>query len=133
MGISTSKEYAELEWPIDILVVVWWVLWGISIFGIIGIRRELYISLFGIFISTFIAVAMLYLFNNMEVPTALVSGHGSWIHSVSMYAGTNDALVQWWFGHNAVAFVFTNSIIALIYYFLPKNLDKMFILINFLS
>jgi cytochrome c oxidase cbb3-type subunit I len=64
---------------------------------------------------------MLYLFNNMEVPTALVSGYGSWIHSVSMYSGTNDALVQWWYGHNAVAFVFTTPIIALIYYFLPKE------------
>ena len=64
---------------------------------------------------------MLYLFNNMEVPTALVSGYGSWIHSVSMYAGTNDAIIQWWYGHNAVAFVFTTPIIALIYYFLPKE------------
>ena len=97
MGITTSKEYAELEWPLDILVVVFWVLWGVSIFGIIGIRRErtLYISIW-YFIATFIAVAMLYLFNNMEVPTALVSGYGSWIHSVSMYAGTNDAIIQWW-------------------------------------
>ena len=76
-------------------------------FGIIGIRRErtLYISIW-YFIATFIAVAMLYLFNNMEVPTMLVSGYGSWIHSVSMYSGTNDALVQWWFGHNAVAFIY---------------------------
>ncbi len=122
MGYTTSKEYAELEWPLDILVVVWWVLWGVSIFGLIGIRRErtLYISLW-YFIATFVAIAMLYLFNNMEVPTALVSGYGSWMHSVSMYAGTNDALVQWWYGHNAVAFVFTTPIIAMIYYFLPKE------------
>jgi cytochrome c oxidase cbb3-type subunit I len=85
-GITTSKEYAELEWPIDILVVVWWVLWGVSIFGLIGIRRErtLYISIW-YFIAAFLAIAMLYLFNNMEVPTALVSGYGSWMHSVSMY------------------------------------------------
>ncbi|MFW0696977.1 cytochrome C oxidase Cbb3, partial [Aliarcobacter butzleri] len=78
MGITTSKEYAELEWPLVILVVVWWVLWGISIFGIIGIRRErtLYISIW-YFISTFIAVAMLNLFNNMEVPTYLATGYGS--------------------------------------------------------
>ena len=121
-GISTSKEYAELEWPIDILVVVVWVLWGISIFGLIGIRREktLYISVW-YYIATFLGVAMLYLFNNMEVPTKLISGMGSWIHSVSMYAGTNDAMVQWWWGHNAVAFVFTVAIIAQIYYFLPKE------------
>ncbi len=121
-GFTTSKEYAELEWPLDIMVVLWWVLWGVSIFGLIGIRRErtLYISVW-YYIATFLGVAMLYLFNNMEVPTALVSGYGSFMHSVSMYAGTNDALVQWWYGHNAVAFVFTVPIIAMIYYFLPKE------------
>ncbi len=121
-GVTTSKEYAELEWPFDIAVVVVWVLWGMSIFGLIGIRREksLYISIW-YYIATFLGVAMLYLFNNMEVPTRLVSGVGSWLHSVSMYAGTNDALVQWWWGHNAVAFVFTVAIIAEIYYFLPKE------------
>ena len=121
-GVTTSKEYAELEWPIDILVVVVWVLWGISIFGLIGIRREktLYISVW-YYIATFLGVAMLYLFNNMEIPTRLLTGMGSWIHSVSMYAGTNDAMVQWWWGHNAVAFVFTVAIIAEIYYFLPKE------------
>ncbi|WP_193216059.1 cbb3-type cytochrome c oxidase subunit I, partial [Aliarcobacter butzleri] len=97
--------------------------WGISIFGIIGIRRErtLYISIW-YFIATFISISMLYLFNNMEVPTYFASGgYGSWIHSVSMYSGTNDAMIQWWYGHNAVAFVFTAPIIALIYYFLPKE------------
>ncbi len=122
MGITTSKEYAELEWPLDIVVVLVWVLWGMSIFGLIGIRREksLYISMW-YYIATFLGVAMLYLFNNMEVPTYFVSGMGKWYHSVSMYAGTNDALVQWWYGHNAVAFVFTVGIIAQIYYFLPKE------------
>ncbi len=123
MGYTSSKEYAEFEWPIDIAVVVIWVLWGVSIFGLIGIRREksLYISIW-YYIATFLGVAMLYLFNNMEVPTYFVSGGiGDWMHSVSMYAGTNDALVQWWFGHNAVAFVFTVPIIAIIYYFLPKE------------
>jgi len=128
MGYTTSKEYAEFEWPIDILVVIVWVLWGVSIFGLIGMRREksLYISVW-YYIATFLGVAMLYLFNNMEVPTMLASAPdgsvvgGSWMHSVSMYAGTNDALVQWWYGHNAVAFVFTVPIIAMIYYFLPKE------------
>ena len=121
-GVSTSKEYAELEWPLDIGVVVLWVLWGVSIFGLIGIRRErtLYISVW-YFIATFLGIAMLYVFNNMAVPTKLVSGYGNWWHSVSMYAGANDALVQWWYGHNAVAFVFTVPIIAQIYYFLPKE------------
>jgi len=122
LGITTSKEYAEFEWPIDVLVVLVWVIWGIEIFGLIGIRREktLYISVW-YYIATFIGVAMLYLFNNMEVPTYFISGLGKWYHSVSMYAGTNDALVQWWYGHNAVAFVFTVPIIAMIYYYLPKE------------
>ena len=122
MGITTSKEYAEFEWPIDIVIVIIWVMWGMSIFGLIGIRREktLYISIW-YFIATFLGVAMLYLFNNMAVPTYFVAGLGDWWHSVSMYAGTNDAMVQWWYGHNAVAFVFTVPIIAMIYYFLPKE------------
>jgi len=123
-GYTTSKEYAELEWPLDLLIVVWWVLWGISIFGLIGIRRErtLYISLW-YYIACFVAIAMLFLFNNMEVPTMFWAGDApsSFMHSISMYAGTNDALVQWWYGHNAVAFVFTTPIIAMIYYFLPKE------------
>ena len=122
MGITTSKEYAEFEWPIDIAIVVIWVIWGMSIFGLIGIRREktLYISIW-YFIATFLGVAMLYLFNNMAIPTYFATGYGDWWHSVSMYAGTNDAMVQWWYGHNAVAFVFTVPIIAMIYYFLPKE------------
>ncbi len=123
LGFSASKEYAEFEWPIDVVIVLVWVLWGISIFGLIGIRREkaLYISMW-YFVATFLGVAMLYLFNNMEVPTYFVSGGiGNIMHSVSMYSGTNDAMVQWWYGHNAVAFVFTVPIIAMIYYFLPKE------------
>ncbi|MDD5159803.1 MAG: cytochrome-c oxidase, cbb3-type subunit I [Sulfuricurvum sp.] len=123
MGITTSKEYAEFEWPIDIAVVLVWVIWGMSIFGLIGIRREksLYISIW-YYIATFLGIAMLYLFNNMEIPTYFASGGiGSWYHSVSMYSGTNDALVQWWYGHNAVAFGFTVPIVAMIYYFLPKE------------
>jgi cytochrome c oxidase cbb3-type subunit 1 len=122
MGITTSKEYAEFEWPIDVAIVVVWVIFGINLFGMIGIRREkyLYISMW-YYIAFYVANAMLYLFNNMEVPTYFVSGVGAWYHSVSMYSGTNDAMVQWWYGHNAVAFVFTTPIIALIYYFLPKE------------
>jgi len=123
MGITTSKEYAQMEWPLDILIVLIWVLWGVVMFGLIGIRREkaLYISMW-YFIACFLGVAMLYLFNNMEVPTYFASnGVGSILHSVSMYSGTNDALVQWWWGHNAVAFVFTVPIVGMIYYFLPKE------------
>jgi len=123
LGITTSKEYAEFEWPIDIAVVAVWVIWGMSIFGLIGIRREksLYISIW-YYIATFLGIAMLYLFNNMAIPTYFASGGiGAWYHSVSMYSGTNDALVQWWYGHNAVAFGFTVPIVAMIYYFLPKE------------
>ena len=123
MGITASKEYAQMEWPLDALVVVTWVVFGLAMFGLIGLRREktLYISMW-YYIAFFLGIAMLYLFNNNEVPTMLFSGGlGAWYHSVSMYAGTNDALVQWWWGHNAVAFVFTVPIIALIYYFLPKE------------
>ncbi len=122
MGITTSKEYAEFEWPIDVAIVVVWVVYGINMFGMIGIRREkyLYIAMW-YYIAFYVAIAMLYIFNNMEVPTYLVTGLGDWYHSVSMYSGSNDALVQWWYGHNAVAFVFTTPIIALIYYFLPKE------------
>jgi cytochrome c oxidase cbb3-type subunit 1 len=122
MGITTSKEYSELEWPLDLLVVVFWVLWGASIFGTIAVRREqtLYISVW-YYIACFFGVAMLYVFNNMAVPTYFIAGAGDWYHSVSMYAGTNDALVQWWYGHNAVAFVFTVPIVAMSYYFLPKE------------
>lgn len=122
LGISSGKEYAELAWPLDLLVVVWWVLWGVSIFGLIGIRRErtLYISIW-YFIAAFLAVSALYIFNAMAIPTALFSGYGDFMHSVSMYAGTNDALVEWWFGHNAVGFVFTVPLVGMIYYFLPKE------------
>jgi len=122
LGMTTSKEYSELEWPIDIFVVLMWVLWGASIAGLIGIRREktLYVSIW-YFMATFLTVAMLYLFNNMAVPTYFIAGVGDWYHSVSMYNGSNDAMVQWWFGHNAVGFVLTVPVIAMVYYFLPKE------------
>ncbi|RDU74566.1 cytochrome-c oxidase, cbb3-type subunit I [Helicobacter anseris] len=121
-GLTQSKEYAELIWPLDLLVVVVWVLWGVSLFGSMGVRREqtIYISLW-YFIATFTAIAVLYIFNNLAIPTYLVAGVGSVWHSISMYAGSNDAMVQWWWGHNAVAFVFTSGIIGMIYYFLPKE------------
>jgi cytochrome c oxidase cbb3-type subunit 1 len=123
LGYSTSKEYAQYEWPFDILIVVIWVMWGVNMMGLIGIRREkaLYISVW-YYLACFLGIAMLYLFNNMEIPTYFASGGlGDPMHSVSMYAGTNDALVQWWYGHNAVAFGFTVPIVGMIYYFLPKE------------
>ena len=123
LGISQAKEYAQFEWPIDIVIVLIWVVWGITMFGLIGIRREkaLYISMW-YYIACFLGIAMLYLFNNMSVPTYFAAGGlGNILHSVSMYSGTNDALVQWWYGHNAVAFGFTVPIVAMVYYFLPKE------------
>ena len=123
LGYSQGAEYAQYTWPIDIVIVIIWILWGVSIFGLVGIRREkaLYISLW-YYIACFLGVSMLYLFKNMAVPTYLFTdGLGSVMHSVSMYSGTNDALVQWWYGHNAVAFGFTVPIVAMIYYFLPKE------------
>ena len=122
-GVSSSKEYAQYEWPFDLVVVVVWVLWGVSMMGLIGIRREkaLYISVW-YYLACFLGIAMLYLFNNMAIPTYFMTeGLGNPLHSVSMYAGTNDALVQWWYGHNAVAFGFTVPIVGMIYYFLPKE------------
>lgn len=123
LGISSSKEYAQFEWPIDIVIVVIWLMWGVSMVGLIAIRREkaLYISIW-YYIACFLGISMLYLFNNMAVPTYFATeGLGSMMHSVSMYSGTNDALVQWWYGHNAVAFGFTVPIVAMVYYFLPKE------------
>ncbi len=118
-GLTQSKEYSELVWPLDLLVVIVWVLWGFSLFGSMALRREqtIYITLW-YFIATFVAISALYIFNNLSIPTYFVSGVGSILHSISFYAGTNDAMIQWWFGHNAVAFVFTSGII---YYFLPKE------------
>ncbi|MDE5603467.1 MAG: cytochrome-c oxidase, cbb3-type subunit I [Helicobacter sp.] len=121
-GLTQSKEYSELVWPLDLLVVIVWVLWGFSLFGSMALRREqtIYITLW-YFIATFVAISALYIFNNLSIPTYFISGVGSVLHSISFYAGTNDAMVQWWFGHNAVAFVFTSGIIGIIYYFLPKE------------
>ncbi|MEA1880372.1 MAG: cytochrome-c oxidase, cbb3-type subunit I [Campylobacterota bacterium] len=123
LGYSSSKEYAQYEWPFDIVVVLIWVLWGVNMMGLIGIRREkaLYISVW-YYLACFLGIAMLYIFNNMAIPTYFTSGGlGNPLHSVSMYSGTNDALVQWWYGHNAVAFGFTVPIVGMIYYFLPKE------------
>jgi len=122
-GFTQSHEYAQYEWPFDLVVVVIWVLWGVGMMGLIGIRREkaLYISVW-YYLACFLGVAMLYLFNNMSIPTYFATeGLGNILHSVSMYSGTNDALVQWWYGHNAVAFGFTVPIVGMIYYFLPKE------------
>ncbi len=118
MGINTSKEYAEHEWPIDILITLSWVLFGINMFATIAKRRvrHLYVAIW-FYIGTWLAVAMLHIFNNLEVPL-------NFWKSYSAYSGVKDALVQWWYGHNAVAFVLTTPVLGLMYYFLPKAANR---------
>jgi cytochrome c oxidase cbb3-type subunit I/II len=120
MGINTSKEYAEHEWPIDILILIIWLVFGVNMFGTIAKRRvrHLYVAIW-FYVGTWVAIAMLHVFNNLEVPLTF----GGW-KSYSAYAGVKDALVQWWYGHNAVAFVLTTPILGLMYYFLPKAADR---------
>jgi len=115
LGYTTSKEYHELEWPIDIMVVILWVVFTINIFMTVVKRREeqMYVSLW-FMLASLVGVAVLYLVNAAEVPVSLFK-------SYSAYAGTNDANVQWWYGHNAVAMVLTFPPLAVFYYFLPKS------------
>jgi len=118
MGYTSGKEYAELEWPLDILITLIWVVFGINMFGTILRRRErhLYVSIW-FFIGTWVTVAMLHIVNSFQIPF-------SWIKSYSFYAGVQDALVQWWYGHNAVAFFLTTPFLGLMYYFVPKAADR---------
>jgi cytochrome c oxidase cbb3-type subunit I/II len=118
LGYSTSKEYAELEWPIDIAIALIWVVFGINMIGTILKRRErhLYVAIW-FYIATFVTVAVLHIFNSLALP---VSG----MKSYSVYAGVQDALVQWWYGHNAVAFFLTTPYLGLMYYFIPKVANR---------
>lgn len=118
LGITSTKEYAELEWPIDILITLVWVVFGVNMIWTILKRRErhLYVAIW-FYIATFVTVAVLHIFNNLELPV-------SWTKSYSVYAGVQDALVQWWYGHNAVAFFLTTPFLGLMYYFLPKAAER---------
>ena len=120
MGINTSKEYAEHEWPVDILIAFSWLVFGLNMFLTIAKRRvrHLYVAIW-FYIGTWIAFVMLHIFNNLEVPLSFAS----W-KSYSAYAGVKDAVVQWWYGHNAVAFILTTPVLGLMYYFLPKAADR---------
>ncbi len=120
MGINTSKEYAEHEWPIDIMIAVVWIIFGINMFGTIAKRRvrHLYVAIW-FYIATWVGITMLHVFNNLEVPLSFAG----W-KSYSAYAGVKDALVQWWYGHNAVAFFLTTPVLGLMYYYLPKAADR---------
>jgi cytochrome c oxidase cbb3-type subunit I/II len=118
LGLTTSKEYAELEWPIDIAIALIWVVFTVNLFGTIIKRREkhIYVAIW-FYIATALTVALLHIVNSLEVPAG-------WFKSYSLYAGVQDALVQWWYAHNAVAFFLTTSYLGLMYYFLPKAADR---------
>ena len=118
LGMTSGKEYAELEWPIDIAITLIWVVFGWNMFATILKRRErhLYVAIW-FYIATFVTVAVLHIVNSMELPLSLTK-------SYSMYAGVQDALVQWWYGHNAVAFFLTTPYLGLMYYFMPKAANR---------
>uniref|UniRef100_A0A832LJB6 cytochrome-c oxidase n=1 Tax=Ignavibacterium album TaxID=591197 RepID=A0A832LJB6_9BACT len=118
LGITTSKEYAELEWPIDIAITVIWVVFGINMIGTLLKRREshIYVAIW-FYIATWVTVAVLHIVNSFEIPVTLFK-------SYSLYAGVQDALVQWWYGHNAVAFFLTTPYLGLMYYYLPKAANR---------
>jgi cytochrome c oxidase cbb3-type subunit I/II len=118
LGLTTSKEYAELEWPIDIAIALIWVVFGWNMFATILKRRErhLYVAIW-FYIATFVTVAVLHIVNSFELPVSMFK-------SYSWYAGVQDALVQWWYGHNAVAFFLTTPYLGLMYYFIPKAANR---------
>ncbi|MGE4347048.1 MAG: cytochrome-c oxidase, cbb3-type subunit I [Flavobacteriaceae bacterium] len=118
LGYTSSKEYAELEWPIDIAIAVVWVAFGINMIGTILRRRErhLYVAIW-FYIATFVTVAVLHIFNSLAIPATGLKAY-------SVYAGVQDALVQWWYGHNAVAFFLTTPFLGLMYYFVPKAANR---------
>ncbi|MCX6944252.1 MAG: cytochrome-c oxidase, cbb3-type subunit I [Verrucomicrobiota bacterium] len=114
LGLTRGKEYAELIWPINIAVALIWVVFAVNFFWTLARRREpaLYVAIW-FYIATIITVAMLYIVNHLSIPTSL-------LHSYGVFSGVQDALVQWWYGHNAVAFFLTTPILGIMYYFLPK-------------
>jgi len=118
LGLTTSKEYAELEWPIDILITIVWVLYAIVFFGTIAKRKTSHIYVANWFFGAFIiAVAVLHIINSMAIPVTMTK-------SYSVYAGTVDAMVQWWYGHNAVGFFLTAGFLGMMYYFVPKQAGR---------
>ncbi|TAA48142.1 MULTISPECIES: cytochrome-c oxidase, cbb3-type subunit I [Corallincola] len=118
MGLTTSKEYAELEWPIDILIAVVWVIYAVVFFGTLAIRKTSHIYVANWFFGAFIiTVAILHIVNSMAMPVSL------W-KSYSIYAGAVDAMVQWWYGHNAVGFLLTAGFLGMMYYFVPKQAGR---------
>ncbi len=118
LGITSSKEYAELEWPIDLLITVVWVAYAIVFFGTIARRRVSHIYVANWFYGGFIiTVALLHVVNSLALPVSLTK-------SYSVYAGVQDAMVQWWYGHNAVGFFLTAGFLGIMYYFIPKQAER---------
>src|SRR5690606_10488989 len=112
LGITQSKEYAELEWPLDLLIAAVWIAYAIVFFGTIAKRRVRHIYVANWFYGAFIiAVALLHIFNNLAVPAG-------WWKSYSLFAGVQDAMLQWWYGHNAVGFILTTAFLGMMYYFI---------------
>ena len=118
LGLTSGKEYAEPEWPIDILITVIWVAFAVNFFGTIIKRRErhIYVAIW-FYIATIVTVAVLHIVNSLAIPVSITK-------SYSMYSGVQDALVQWWYGHNAVAFFLTTPFLGLMYYFIPKAANR---------
>ncbi len=118
LGITRGKEYAELEWPIALLLTVVWVIYALNFFGTIGIRKVRHIYVANWFYGAFIiAVALLHVVNAAVIPVSLTK-------SYSAYAGVQDAMVQWWYGHNAVGFFLTAGFLGMMYYFIPKQAER---------
>ncbi len=117
-GFTTGKEYAELEWPLDIAIALIWIAFGINMFGTILKRRErhMYVAIW-FYIATWVTVTVLHVVNSIELPV-------SFLKSYPLYAGVQDALVQWWYGHNAVAFFLTTPFLGMMYYYLPKAANR---------
>ena len=118
LGLTSSKEYAELEWPIDILITIVWVCYAIVFFGTIAKRSQPHIYVANWFFGAFIiTIAILHIINSLSVPVTMFK-------SYSIYAGTIDAMVQWWYGHNAVGFFLTAGFLGIMYYFVPKQAER---------
>jgi cytochrome c oxidase cbb3-type subunit I/II len=120
LGITQGKEYAELEWPIDIAIALIWVVFAIQFFWTLArrVEKHLYVAIW-FYIATIITVAVLHIVNSLSIPVL-----GAGLKSYSMFGGGKDALVQWWYGHNAVAFFLTTPVLGIMYYFLPKAAER---------
>ncbi len=118
LGLTQGKEYAELIWPIDVLVVLVWVVFGLNMIMTLVYRRvkHIYVAIW-FYLATWVTIAVLYIVNNIQIPT-------SFLHSYPIYSGIQDALVQWWYGHNAVAFFLTTPVLGMMYYFIPKAANR---------